>query len=362
MTKQALLDEQIAAARRTISTDSYPMSIGELSNLYRDGELIIDPEFQRLFRWDDEQKSRLVESVLLGIPLPSIFVSQIEDGKWELIDGLQRVSTLLQLQGLLPNYDPLVLEGTKYLKGMDGMQWDGENGLSSAMKLDVKRAKLDLKIIKRESSAETKYDLFQRLNSYGSPLTPQEMRHALLVGINPGFAGWVAGLSQEENFQSTLALPEKLTIEKYDEDLVLRFLYLHANTHVTASDLRRFNQRLDDASVEMAETFPLNSSALSPVFAETFRLLNEQLGSNSFRKWDVNKDRFVGGFLNTAFEVIGMGLGYHIANGSPHVADIREAAVALWHRPEMTTKFATGVSTEKRLAMTLPLGRELLSA
>ncbi|WP_162885997.1 DUF262 domain-containing protein, partial [Pseudomonas syringae] len=97
----SMLEKQINDARRTISTDGYPMSIGELTSLYKDGELIIRPEFQRFFRWSESQKSTLIESILLGIPIPSIFVAQTESGKWELIDGLQRVSTILQVQGEL---------------------------------------------------------------------------------------------------------------------------------------------------------------------------------------------------------------------------------------------------------------------
>src|SRR5690625_6602744 len=93
------LQEQIEKARQTIRSDSYSMSLGELVNLYRDGEIIIAPEFQRLFRWSVFQKSRLIESILLGIPLPAISVMQDMDGQWEIIDGLQRVSTILEFMG-----------------------------------------------------------------------------------------------------------------------------------------------------------------------------------------------------------------------------------------------------------------------
>lgn len=95
------LAEEIQVARKKVVTDGYDMSLGEVLNLYRDDELIIDPVFQRLFRWDDERKTRFIESIILGIPIPSIFVSQNENGVWELIDGLQRVSTVLQLTGEL---------------------------------------------------------------------------------------------------------------------------------------------------------------------------------------------------------------------------------------------------------------------
>ena len=189
------LESELETARRTINTDGYPMSIGELTNLYRDGELLISPPFQRLFRWSDSQKSRLIESILLGIPLPSIFVAQDEEGKWELVDGLQRVSTLLQLQGLLDSEDfpALTLTGTKYLPSLEGVIWEStsEPSLSSAQRLDIKRAKIDLKIVQRGSDPQTKFDLFQRLNSFGSRLSNQEIRNAQLVGANPAFVAWL---------------------------------------------------------------------------------------------------------------------------------------------------------------------------
>jgi Protein of unknown function DUF262 len=90
------LDEEINEARKVIVSDGYEMSIGELMNLYRDNELRIDPELQRLFRWDDTRKTRFIESLLLGIPIPPIFVFQDEKGVWELIDGLQRLSTIFR--------------------------------------------------------------------------------------------------------------------------------------------------------------------------------------------------------------------------------------------------------------------------
>ena len=68
------LQKEIAEKRTEFKSESYPMSIGELINLYEKGEIMINPDFQRYFRWTDIQKSRLIESILLGIPIPSIFV------------------------------------------------------------------------------------------------------------------------------------------------------------------------------------------------------------------------------------------------------------------------------------------------
>lgn len=95
------LKEEIAEKKKDMVVDSYPMSIGEVMNLYKDGELDVHPEFQRFFRRDEEQKTKLIESILLGIPIPPIFVSQKINGTWDVIDGQQRLSTILQFLNVL---------------------------------------------------------------------------------------------------------------------------------------------------------------------------------------------------------------------------------------------------------------------
>lgn len=366
----SMLEKQINDARRTISTDGYPMSIGELTSLYKDGELIIRPEFQRFFRWSESQKSTLIESILLGIPIPSIFVAQTESGKWELIDGLQRVSTILQVQGeLLENgakLPPLVLRTTKYLKALDGFSWENSNPLlvlSDAQKLDIKRAKLDLKIIKRESSKSTKFDLFQRLNSYGSSLNAQEMRSALLVAVSSDFFAWIELLSSDENFKTCTQLSERLVEERYDLELVIRFLVLHnrINKQLTLTSLRDLPQILDNESIQMAEIFPANAAELEAIFRATFKTLADNGGDLIFKKWDATKKEFRGSFLNTSFEVFALGMGYVIANRIDHRTDLLAVVIEFWSRPGMSSGFATGRSTEARLSEFIPLGRTLVS-
>lgn len=104
------------------------MSIGELINMYKDNELQVQPDFQRFFRWNDNQKTRLIESILLGIPIPPIFVAQGEGGIWDVIDGLQRLSTILEFVGVLKNEDGILeppnvlgrLSFSHHLKGKCG--------------------------------------------------------------------------------------------------------------------------------------------------------------------------------------------------------------------------------------------------
>ena len=198
------LNQEIRSRRAEIFSDGYPVSIGELINMYEDKELNIRPQFQRYFRWTDGQKSRLVESLLLGIPIPSIFVSQREDGVWDVIDGLQRLSTIFQLVGILRNekgkrVKRLRLTRTKYLPSLNGKVWKGsteeDDDIGRENQLIIKRSKIDVKIILRESSEASKYELFQRLNTGGSQLSDQEMRNVIVITVSQQFYEWLAGAS-----------------------------------------------------------------------------------------------------------------------------------------------------------------------
>ncbi|OZE81115.1 hypothetical protein CH305_11205 [Rhodococcus sp. 15-649-2-2] len=363
------LESQVSAARREVSADTISMSVSELTNLYKEGILIIRPEFQRLFRWSTEQKSRLVESILLGIPIPSIFVAQDSGGKWELVDGLQRVSTLLQLQGLLPSSGtpngPLELTATTYLPDLEGRSWGaaGKRGLSDAQMLDIRLARLDLRVIKRSSDPKAKFDLFQRLNSYGSTLTPQEIRTALIAGVNSDVLTWIHKLSQHESFVQSLSLGDRLLDEQFDLELVLRFLMLH-NRELKGKrgGLGDFPTKLDNWVIDFAEKFPAGAKLLESTFMQTFDAIDQAGSESVFRKWDDGKNSFRGGFSSTSFECIALGIAFHVANGSSFRDDVIGAAKELWSKiipEELGT--VTGLATGDRFAKTIPIGRKLMS-
>ena len=161
------LKDEIDKMRQEIRTDEYPMSIGEWISLYDNKEIDIHPEFQRFFRWTINQKSNLIESILLGIPIPPLYVSQRKDGVWDVVDGLQRLSTLYQFIGILKddngnNIIPLILEKTKYLPSLEGKKWndpgDEENSLTTEQRLLIKRSKIGVSIVLRESDEIAKFE------------------------------------------------------------------------------------------------------------------------------------------------------------------------------------------------------------
>jgi len=367
------LIEQIADRRSEIRTDGYPMSIGELTNLYRDGELDIHPEFQRFFRWSEEQKSRLIESLLLGIPIPSIFVSQREDGVWDVIDGLQRLSTIFQLIGLLRDEQdneipPLILKGTKYLPSLAGKQWENDDpsvALGNEAQLLIRRSKLDVKIVLRESGETSKYELFQRLNTGGSQLSDQEIRNVMLIMINADAYRWLTELAKDSNFQTCTAVSDRLASEQYDLELALRFLVFRKLDEKKLGGIGDIGEFLTDTMVEIGQPDTFSSFKIreEKAFKFTFEKLAQALEFNSFHRFDPVRGRYLGMFLISAFEAISMGFGYHFEqfeNGAK-IPDIPSIAESLWSQAEFINNSGSGVRASSRIPAIIPLGRRLFA-
>lgn len=117
----------IENSRNTLQTDKLDMSFGEIMNMYERDEIIINPDFQRLYRWTDYQKTRFIESVIIGIPIPPIFVAEDSQGRWEVVDGLQRLSTIFSFFGILknmPEKNNWILGAGDMIQTLDGFTCD----------------------------------------------------------------------------------------------------------------------------------------------------------------------------------------------------------------------------------------------
>lgn len=359
--------KRIDERRREIRTDGYAVSIGEWISLYERSELDIHPEFQRFFRWSNAQKTSLIESILLGIPIPSIFVSQRADGVWDVVDGLQRLSTILQFVGILKGQDgkllpPLVLEATKYVPELAGVTWDGSDGetLPPEARLIFKRAKINSSIILRESDENAKYDLFQRLNTGGSQASDQEVRNCLLVMLNPKLLRWMKSLSEDTNFQDCIAISDRTVLEAYDLELVLRFLIFYELAETELSTVGDVGIFLTERMRLMAADKKYKLNRPKSIFQKTFTLLNQELSDASFKRFSVDRQKFQGGFAVSQFEVVACGIGFNIAKGVKPT-NISEKVAGLWATPAYTTWTGSGVTAARRLPKLIPLGRQLFS-
>lgn len=358
------LQEEIDKARQDIKTDSYSMSIGEWINIYKNNEIDIHPEFQRFFRWTSIQKSRLIESILLGIPIPPIFVSQREDGIWDVVDGLQRLSTIYQFVGVLRDetgklIEPLVLERTEYLPSLEGMMWvadENERSFSPAQQLLIKRSKIDVSIILRESADTAKYELFQRLNTGGSHLSDQEVRNAILVMLNKTMFNWILELSQYSKFREVVALSDRALDQRYDMELVLRFLAIHDKSIEELKTLRDIGEFLTEQVRSMAEDKSYNMEEKESVFKKTFSIIYDAIGSDAFRRYDPNSGKYSGGFLVSAYEAIAIAIG-HQPDRAITGESLAKAAKEMWFDTDFISSSGSGIRASSRIPKVINYGR-----
>ena len=360
--------EEIVAAQRSVRTDAYQMSIGELVSLYDEGELIIDPEFQRLFRWEPGQKSKLIESILLGIPLPSIFVYETDTGKWELVDGLQRLSTILEFMGKLRSPDgiiqsPSILEATRYLPSLHNTVWEQsdaiigvpiheQRALDRAQQLAVRRARLGVEILKRPSDDATKFDLFQRLNAGGTVANPQELRNSIVLMVNPNYFRAIRAEAEQDEFKTIVGVTEEQEQRQRHVELAMRFL-VHA--FVPYDGKLDVEEYIDEGIISLGREGQIYRD--TSTLRETFRLLDQAGGRDILRRFD--GQRYVGKIGLVALETIAVGVAKNLKSivALPNAAEfVRRRSQAIWQDANAAGFTSPGVRGTTRIQRTVPYG------
>lgn len=364
-----MLQEEIVNAQRQVRTDAYQMSIGEIVSMYDNNEIVIDPEFQRLFRWNIGQKSRLIESLLLGIPLPSIFVFEKENGSWELIDGLQRISTVLEFMGKLRDPDgglapPSILEGTKYLPSLRNSVWEAsrkiadvpvaeQEQIDKSAQLTVRRARIGVEILKRPSDDQTKYDLFQRLNAGGTQANAQELRNCIILMVNGRYFRSIKSAAEGAPFQRVIALTDDQVERQRHMEFAVRFL-VHTFVPYKGLDVEEY---IDEGIVELAAQN--KGAAAKSLIGETFNLLDHIAGKNALRR--LENGRYVGKVGLVGLEGIAVGVAKNIKailklpNKEQFVAS---KIKAFWGHPETASFTSLGLRGTTRIQRTVPFGAE----
>ena len=366
------LAEEIAAKSKEIHTDGYSMSLGELANLYKDGELRLHPEFQRQFRWTEKQKSNLIESILLGIPLPPIFVVQEKDSVWDVIDGLQRLSTIFEFMGILRDekdnlVPPGILQKTKFLPSLENKRWEdkerenSDDVLIPDQRIAFKRSKINISIITKDSDPNAKFELFQRLNTGGSSLTAQEVRNCLMIMHDRTFYDFIRELADDNNFKEVLSLSDRQVEEKYDMELVCRYIsgcYSEIDEFRNLSDISDFiNEKMIDFATK--ETF--DKVKVKSDFQKLFAILSK-FDFHPFAKYNKEKDVFAGMFLISAFEVIAMGLNKNLDSYSESDGSIiAEKIKSIWSDKEFLCSTGSGKSAKTRMAVCVEIGTRIFA-
>ncbi|MDX3802311.1 DUF262 domain-containing protein [Streptomyces sp. AK04-3B] len=258
-----------------VSTSAF--SLRNILDQIDEGSLELAPDFQRGKVWKVDQKSRLVESLLLQIPLPAFYFSEDTDGAFHVVDGLQRLSTLHSfVRG-----EGFPLKGLEYLRNAEG---DRFQDLAVQWQRRINNAQLIINVIDPTTPGDVMYDIFKRINTGGTPLNAQEIRHCM---SKPRSRQILKSMTHSKSFTvATNGMTDHIRMN--DREMALRFVafrILGVDTYmdhpVMESFLMRATRLLDDVEafpdIEVEELRRSFSAAMSNAY-----LLFEE---NAFRKW-----------------------------------------------------------------------------
>ena len=302
------LDERSSQIR----LDMIDFSAGELIRLHHDKEINIQPAFQRMFRWTQAQQSRLIESMLLGLPVPQIVLFQREDGVLELIDGLQRVSSIIRfISGKTPieareDQEPTTnLVGCDILSSLNGKLF---SDFEPVLQLELKRKTLRAIVIKRTNDPNLRYEMFKRLNAGGSPAEPHEVRNASLRIIGTSGEELLQFLEKCSKFRPFDDLTDTLSDQAKSrlgrQELVLRFFALKNSRPTYKGNISDWLDEYSEAVAKKEVQFDYGREG--PLFERSFAVLADKLGSEAFLKHKNN--RALGGLAPAYFDAVTMGL------------------------------------------------------
>ena len=246
--------------------------VEQLVSRIRHGEIDLQPEFQRLRGiWKGGQKSRLMESILLRIPLPVFYVAADDRENWSVVDGLQRMSTISDYLS-----DEFDLVGLEYLVHLHGKM---HRDLSRPMQRRIGETQLVVNIIDPETPRDVMFNIFRRINTGGMTLNGQEIRHALNRGPVRGF---LKDLAETEEFLD--ATDRSISKERMaDRDCVLRFLAFHLGHWEKYAD-NDFHGYLDGTMKDINRMTEQERGAVAADFKKAMRAARNIFDNRAFRK------------------------------------------------------------------------------
>jgi hypothetical protein len=312
--KPAELITAVDAAVTRVRTRALDVSFNELFDMYQSEELIISPEYQRLFRWPETKQSQFIESLILELPIPPIYVIEVEDGIYELIDGLQRISSYFHFRGIHPSEPDgvqryLTLQGCDVLPELNGTTYEH---LPQAIQIKLKRHFIRMEVLRRETDPQLRYHMFKRLNTGGELLSPQEIRNCTIRLLDNAFNEFLKEISKNEDYLKCMSqLTEEKREQMYLEEYALRFFALKNNRDAYAKEIGDFLTDYMETVSDPKRPTTFDYGSEKTAFADTFKILSEALGDGAFSGFN-EKGNPMGYFSALHFEAFTLGLQTHL--------------------------------------------------
>lgn len=280
------IEDQIKAEQQSISYDIKDFTIEYYVQKYLDREDTDDneiyiPDYQREFIWDNYRQSKFIESIILGLPIPLIFVAEIEDtGRLEIVDGSQRIRTLAAFLN-----DQLKLSRLDKLTELNGLFF---RDLKASRQRLIKNSSMRMIVLSSRANEEIRNDMFGRINTSSVPLLSMETRRGIYRGQ---FMDFITSLAEDKHFKRLCPMDKHFVNRREEEELILRFFAFtdaYPSFNLNGVDLEHFSvARFIDTylSVQNSRQSKENIERKRKAFHQMLNFVDKTFGGRGFGKY-----------------------------------------------------------------------------
>jgi hypothetical protein len=350
------LISQVEEQRHHVIVDSYTITWNELINQYRNKDVSIDPLYQRAFRWAPEQQTKYIESLLLNIPTPPIFFSEDHQGRFEVIDGLQRVSTIIkffaeeifgediQVPSKSKNDEnniriSSVLTDAPILTDLVGLSRDS---FPETLLRTLRYSRIHVILLKKESSDLAKYNVFTRLNRAGTSLSNQEIRNCSARLFDSDFPDRINELSQKDFVKKSLGLSRKDSSSMGEQENILR-LVAFGNFKPKTQRLEEF---LDETMYFAASKKIKKQNEMLYNVEKVFDIVYAAFPNGEAFKF-LKNDKFSGAFSPNLYDIIACGIYKNLKKCTSRSSEEMRDLIFRIHKEESALKLTGAGSNAK---------------
>ena len=343
-------------------------TIREVYSQIVEQELDLAPDFQRSFVWKRNQQMRLIESILLGIPLPAFYFNQDNSGAQQVIDGVQRLTTI---RLFMSDALELISDDLQYLSALRGLRY---STLDPGTRRRFAATQLVAHVIEPQTPDEVKYDIFNRVNTGGSPLTAQEIRHCMSKQRSRNFLKSLVELRSFDEattwaFWDFNAEHDRIRDNRRmaNREMALRFcafknlkFEVYAQASSMDAFLLEYTRQIDDTSAEEEDSTQQRLNRLRADFDCAMKNAFFVLGSGAFRRWSLSAQRR--GPINRAvFESQAIALAdYQPEVVEPRKQEVGRALRELFDDSAYDDAVRSGTGDPRKLELRLSKAREAL--
>lgn len=361
--KQNLTELQQKARERTVKTQNIEYDLETLVKKVNRGVIKLDPEYQRRHRWPLDTSSRLIESLILNIPIPLIYLSQDVDvdaeinddeARYSVIDGQQRLTAIVNFFG-----NKFALTGLDALKELEGSFY---TDLPPFLIRRLEERTIKCLRIDSTLDQQVKYDIFERLNTGAIKLEPQELRNAVSRGP---FNELIKELAQDDNFRVLLQIddndPEDNSKVKkmQDVELVLRFFALKNGNYTVRKGFKQF---LTDEMDKMNTLSTDDLLEMKRLFQVTMRTIRSSFGDDAFARLGYNRGgEFVrlSSFNSAVYDALSIGVATNIDINNPKISpDAVDRFRSLFRDPKFSDTLSGAISDRDKVLKRIEAAKE----